>query len=89
MVERLKAVTPPHLQDAAWCKSEPHARFVFDALKSADEDGVLLPAGNMAAMSMYMGMFIVGWAHWRDGRKGGPIIITESGRKIAALQPKE
>lgn len=74
--------TPEHLHDVSWCKSAPHAAFVFEALSSADENGHLAVPTNLAGISVYMGMLICGWIDRRDGLKGGPYMITDSGHAL-------
>lgn len=86
LAEKLKEATRPSMHEAAWCRSEPHANFVVEALKIAasDEDGHLPRSGNLSALSMYMGMLMMGWAD-RCGAKHhepAPFRITESGREI-------
>ena len=85
LIDYLTENTRPSLREMSWCKSEPHAAFVAAALRAAaaDPDGRLPPAGNFAALSVYMGMLIVGWVKRRDGRKGGPWLITDDGLRIA------
>ena len=86
LVEKLRAETRMSLHEVAWCQSEPHAKFIVEVLKrgAEHEAGYLPPSGNFAALSIYMGMLIVGWAD-RCGAKHNeraPFRITDLGREV-------
>lgn len=87
----LTDATPLSLREAAWCKSDKHAEFVATVLRSANDDGVLMAtAGNLAVISMMIGISMAGWArrkHFGYHTPILPLIITPEGRAVVERLP--
>jgi hypothetical protein len=63
-----------------------------DVLESADENGVVHPLAtipHLAGIGRLQGMIIDGRLARRDGREGGPYVVTEAGRTLLSTTKDE
>lgn len=79
--EQTRYAIPERFRDEAAWQLPVVLDFAHKSLASADESDELLSPGSFDAISVYQHMFIFGWIRRRDGRNGGPYIITEAGRR--------